>query len=158
MTKQDIQDIIYLLETHFEAVGKEVRDEVEFQMTEDDSNFFTYDNESLFRQWDENDNEYQAASYKSNLKIRYTDPHQIPLELGARVVDYTTSGVREILNIPQILEAEIKNNEFHLKTYHLLSQEFKVVVFKRNGGEIRFVILDSEEVPEGVNLKKFNQF
>lgn len=164
MTKQDIHDIIQLLESHFESIGKEVRDELTFSFIEEDMHFVRYDSSDLFVQFDENDNEYQADSIKSHLKIMYDNPFTCEPNYSKTVVDYGSRGaINELKNVAEILETDIKNDEFHLKTYHYLTQEFKVVGLSKNDYEIELIILDTEPhtparwTSEKIELKKFNQ-
>jgi len=155
MTKQDILDIIQLLDTHFDSIGKEVRDELTFKFEHNNyGHFVTYDQEELFilLQKNEYDNleETPVDSISDNLIICYTPPYKFwgedkPLEL---------------------LEEEFKMAEFNLKTYHLLSKEFKVILVELVD-ETFFTLYDSEsepvegkeeEIEERISLKKFNQF
>lgn len=180
MTKQDIHDIIQLLEAHFESIGQEVRNSLTFKFLNSQGDFLSYDNEYLFTQSFDDEEGYYAGeekveSIKSNLVISYNSVYNW-----------------HVKEVEKQLEEEVKKANFNLKTFKYLSQEFKVLSFDEADEECFFIIQDSEfnenhqpsdseeseddflddddvhddlhlsygddEIEERIQLKKFNQF
>lgn len=147
MTKQDIYDIIQLLDDHFQKNGLEVRDEVTFKFYNTQGEFTTYDNENLFYQsfFDDDgyfDREEKVDSIKDNLVLAYD----------------MNSLYKNLTNVEDQLNQEVKIANFNLKVFKCLSQEFKVNSWDKEDDEIFFIIQDSEKQNENIHIKKFNQF
>jgi hypothetical protein len=141
MTKQDIYDIIYLLESHFESNGLDIREELLFRFVDDDHDFLSYDDKSLFTVEDENEDgdydEREVDSVKEDLEICYHSPYYS---------DYSD-------NVENKLNGDIKKADFNLKVFKYLSQEFKVINFYNEDNEYFFTIKDTESNIENIDEK-----
>jgi len=146
MTKQDVYDIITILDPLFESIGKEVRNELTFRFENEDMDNLPYDSPNLFMDYDENEVEIPVESFPDNLIIEFYVNESD---------DFSADSHRIIAK----LEKSIQEKKFLIHVFQYLNQEFKINNFSYTDGQVEITIQDTEgEVQEGVNLKKFNQF
>lgn len=128
MTKQDIYDIIQILDDHFQSIGLEVRDELLFNI--DYTDFFPYNSKYLF-----------SDKTSGDLTIYY----KIPSEL----TQYYSDTIKN-------LENQFKVAEFNIKVFKYLSQEFKVSKYQRDGENGFYFTIEDNNHNERIKLKRYN--
>lgn len=158
MTKQDIHDIIYLLDDHFQSHGLEVRDALTFKFENNNpgGDYLKYNDSTLFTNYIEDEDGYledtELVDYiKDDLSIIYDN---------FNIKNYEK--LYNSLKIKEKLEMEIEVANFNLKVFNILSTEFKIIEWTSlsNGltDTVQFLKIKDSEHNENIQLKKFNQF
>jgi hypothetical protein len=140
MTKEDINDIIQLLDNHFESIGVEIRDNIQFTFDKNlyYGDYYNYYDKNLYdkRSWFD-----KEISIFDHLCFKYTLPF-IPLSTG---------------DPKKKLEDLNKISTFNLKTYNYLDQEFRVIQFEDHENKYFFMI-EYKGIDENIKLKRFKNF
>lgn len=144
MTKQDIYDIIQVLDKHYTDHNMEVRDNILFRFENEDSDWFNYDDKNLW--W--------THGYSGEDIYEDVVNDNLELQINFDIINDDTLSER--------LEKKVVTSSFFLKCIKLLEQEFKIDErnFSDDGFNLEISIINQEsnENNEKVNLKKFNQF
>lgn len=143
MNKQDVYDIIQLLDNHYQSHKMEVRSNVLFRFENDDSDWFEYDNKYLWWTSDENDQDIFQDEVNDNLEVSIN-------------LDYHYDDN----NLINVLESRVFTNNFLLKCVKYIQQEFDIDLnkFQYEDGYIN-ILVKNNSIKEGFkHIKKYNQF
>jgi hypothetical protein len=149
MNKQDVYDIIQLLDEHFQSHGLEIRNNIFFRFewsdSDSDSDWFDYDDKNLWLTTNDNDEEIYQDDVNDNLELQILNQKF-----------YTKDSLSQRLEKYSIV------SDFFFKCVKLLQQEFKVddeyYQDEIRDGILEIRIINTEKTNERIQIKKFNQF